>query len=156
MGPPGGAVAGGHEPGPPGGVATSIVITAGQRGNSPQFETALEKIRGRRAGAGRPRTRPNRVRADRTYASRKKHACPRRRGIRRTIPDRLDQARNRRKHGSRGGRPPRFDRIDHRERDAAECGVNRPKRPRAVATRYEKPAVRYAATVLVAALNEWL
>ncbi|MGE7391458.1 hypothetical protein ACQKM2_38910 [Streptomyces sp. NPDC004126] len=29
-------------------------------------------------------------------------------------------------------------------------------RDRAVATRYEKPAVRYEATVLVAAINEWM
>ncbi|WTQ95598.1 hypothetical protein OG941_40945 [Streptomyces sp. NBC_00147] len=42
----------------------SIVVTAGQRGDSPQFEPALEKIRVPRVGAGRPRARPERVRAD--------------------------------------------------------------------------------------------
>lgn len=75
----------------------SIVITAGQRGDSPQFEPVLEKIRVRRAGAGRPRTRPNRVRADKAYASLKNRAYLRRRGIRCTIPDKADQARNRKK-----------------------------------------------------------
>ncbi len=44
----------------------SIVVTAGQRGDSPQFEPVLEKVRVPRIGLGRPRVRPNRVRADKT------------------------------------------------------------------------------------------
>ncbi len=78
-----------------------------------------------RTGPGRPRTKPNQVRADKAYGSRANRAYLRRRGIKCTIPETADPLRNRNKLGSSGGRPPKFDKDDYKERHAVECAINR-------------------------------
>jgi len=77
----------------------------------------------------------------------------RRRGIPHTIPERRDQKERR---AGRPGRPPSFDAETYARRNVAERCVNRLKQWRAVATRYEKRAANYRATVTVAALLIWV
>lgn len=79
----------------------------------------------------------------------------RKRGIGHTIPEKTDQQRHRRNRGSRGGRPPTFDRQIHRQRNTVERCFNRLKDFRGITTRYEKTATSYEAAVTLASFLLW-
>jgi transposase len=132
------------------------VTSAGQRNDSLGFQPVMDRIRIRRRGRGRPRTRPGRVLADKAYSSKAIRAHLRRRRITAAIPEPADQVKNRRRRGSRGGRPPAFDRELYKLRNVAERAINKLRQHRAVATRYDKRDFVWRGTVDAAAIRIWL
>ncbi|GAA1741615.1 hypothetical protein GCM10009681_10480 [Luedemannella helvata] len=74
---------------------------------------------------GRPRTRPGRVLADKAYTNRKIRTELRRRRITAVIPEKKDQIAARKAKGSRGGRPPAFDRQLYKQRNVVERAINK-------------------------------
>ncbi|CAL9351118.1 IS5 family transposase ISBli8 [Streptomyces sp. enrichment culture] len=109
-----------------------------------------------RIGPKRPRTRPDHVVADKGYSSRKIRAYLRRRGIAHTIPERVDQALGRLNRGTRGGRPPGFNRSVYRRRNVVERCFNRLKQWRGLATRHDKTRESYQAAVTIASILLWI
>ncbi|MEU4469426.1 IS5 family transposase [Streptomyces sp. NPDC024017] len=138
------------------GLPLAVVVTPGNVNDSTVFDDVMDALRVPRAGAGRPRRRPDAVVADRAYSSRAIRQSLRRRGIRAVIPERADQKANRVRRGQAGGRPPVFDRELYKARNVVECCFNRLKQFRAIATRFDKLATPYKAGVHLASLILWL
>ena len=134
----------------------SRVTTAGQRHDSLAFEPVLAGIRIARFGRGRPRTRPDRVLADKAYSSRRIRESLRGTGIKATIPERSDQIKARQAKGAAGGRPPAFDAEIYKQRNTVERAINKLREVRAVATRYDKRDYVFRGTIDVASIRIWL
>ncbi|MFI9772884.1 IS5 family transposase [Streptomyces sp. NPDC052415] len=129
-------------------------LTAGQAGDAPAFMEVMARLRVPRR-RGRPRTRPDVVLADKAYSSRAIRDYLRKRNIRTVIPVPADQRRHRMRRGSRGGRPPAFDRETYKQRNTVERCINRLKQWRGIATRYEKTATIYLAGLHIAGILLW-
>jgi len=82
-----------------------------------------------------PRTRPDRMLADKAYSTQKVRDALRCRGIEATIPEPANQIAGRGIRGSKGGRPPKFDKGIYKDRNTVERAINRLCGYRAVATR---------------------
>lgn len=137
------------------GLPLAVVVTTGNVNDSTVFDEVMDVLRVPRAGAGRPRRRPEAVIADKAYSSRAIRQTLRRRGIRAVIPERSDQKAHRVRRGQTGSRPPVFDRELYKARNLVERCFNRLKQFRAIATRFDKLATRYKAGVHLASLILW-
>lgn len=133
-----------------------VLVSAGQANDAPVFEYLLAHLKVGRTDGGAPRTRPDRVRADKAYSSRAIRTELRRRGITAVIPEPSDQLAHRKRRGSRGGRPPAFDAADYKARNVIERGFNVTKQWRGLATRYDKLAVVYRGAAILRAITLWL
>lgn len=130
------------------------LITPGQAGDSPMFAPLMDQLRVGRA-TGRPRTRPDAVRADKAYSSRAIRSHLRSRGIKAVIPEPDDQKGHRKRRGSRGGRPVGLDKVDYKNRNVIERQYCHLKQWRGLATRYDKHAIVYRAAVTLNAIIAW-
>lgn len=125
----------------------TYVLTPGERHDAPIFEELMAGGAVSRQGRGRPKCKPRRVAADKSYASRRIRLYLRRRGIRYTIPHKSNE-----RHGSKAS----FDKELYKLRNVVERLFNRLKQFRRIATRYEKRAHNYKAMLVVASILLWL
>ncbi len=112
-------------------------LSAGQRHESvealPLLEETLERMW------------PEAVAGDKAYSTAAIRNWLQEREIEAVIPKRDDE-----------WGPKEYNRDAYRERSVVERTINRLKRYRRIATRYEKLAASYLAMVLIACILEWL
>jgi transposase len=112
-------------------------VTAGQRHDSTQAEALFT--------ATLERVWPAAVAGDKGYSTADIRNWLLQREIEPVIPKRTDEM-----------GPDDYDQQAYRERSSVECTINRLKRYRRIATRYEKLVEAYTAMVAIACILEWL
>jgi transposase len=133
-----------------------LVLTGGHAADGSLFRLVMDTIQVHGGGPGRPRTRPDRVLADKAYTAKANRDYLTGRGIKHTIPERDDQKANRARRGSAGGRPRTFDAPSYKDRNVVERCFNKLKNWRGIATRYDKTARSYLGGVTLAATLIWI
>lgn len=133
-----------------------LLLGPGQGGDSPMFPEVMGSLKVPRAGGGRARTTPDRAMADKAYSSKANRALLRERGIQTVIPERSDQIANRKRLGTKGGRPPGLDKDAYKRRNVIERCFGTFKQWRGIATRYDKLALTYRGGVVLRAITIWL
>ena len=123
-----------------------VLLTAGQAGDNPMLAALIEA---RRQGGW---DMDLRLLADKAYSHPSTRKLLRRRRIKATIPERIDQIEHRKTKGSAGGRPPAFDPALYRQRNTIERSFSRLKQWRGLAARYDKYAVTYLGGVILGAM----
>jgi transposase len=114
-----------------------VALTAGQRHESPQAIPLLEQ--------GLERMWPEAVAGDKGYSASELRNWLQEREIEAVIPYRDDEMGDH-----------EYDREAYRERPMIERTINRLKRYRRIATRYDKLASSYLAMVTITCILEWL
>lgn len=131
------------------GVPLAIHVTAGQVHESTQFEEVINAVRVPSRVGSRP-IQPQRVAGDKGYSAGRIRDWLKQRAIEAVIPHRDDERR----------RDPEgtavFDKETYRRRCVIEQSIGWLKESRAVATRYDKLALNYMATVQVAMIQRYL
>jgi transposase len=139
----------------PGSGHRGLVLTGGNAADTSLSTTVLECISVRDGRPGRPRTRPDRVLADKAYTAAANRRYLSDRGIKITIPEREDQKAGRARRGPAGGRPRSFDAEAYKGRNVVERCFNKLKQWRGIATRFDKTARSYLAGLTLAAALIW-
>lgn len=134
----------------------AFILGPGQGSDSRMFPHVIEAISVPRLGGGRARCRPEAVMGDKAYSSRANRALLREKKIKAIIPEPRDQIANRKRKGSRGGRPVDFDSEAYKGRSVVEQSFSLFKQWRSIATRYDKLAITYRAGVALYASLIWL
>ena len=127
-------------------------MSAGAAHESAYFEAVLQQV-SIPVRQGRPRNRPEKIVADRSYDAAYIRKLLRKRGIKAVIPEkRLRKGAKRRKKGPH----PHFDKEVYKERASVEQSIGWIKECRRIATRYEKLAVSFLSMIKLAFIRYYL